>query len=952
MALTRKRTLKYILLPELLPRIGSLFGKGFYHIAFLIAVIYAAVRLLPANHPYLNQKNLGRFGIRHVISEASNNLVLSRKNIDQIFIFFVVLIGLIILIMQIVLMGFSFAAQPVYAGVANFPNWFTLNTGNPLYPFDETNDIALMTLDRVFGVQGIFNSCISTAATCIDHLGDDVYKSGVYPYPMHLALHQLFYMYSLGIGVISLMIILYHVITIIGETAVSGTPFGQRFNRAWAPVRFILFFALLAPLNIGGNNEGLNGAQLITLWTAKFGSNFATNAWGVFNTTTTRAYYLPEELIAVPKAPQFGNMAQFWTIVQACVSGQKLAFNKDIFVYVVRENSNPPGPPPAAPASTLTASPDAVLLQDGLVGSWAIFDWSGSSDMNIVIGEQDVVNYNEYKGSVKPICGEMVIPVTVNGWPLTSVMDAGASTASSWFYYTVMGYTPHDPGAAAFGPGGYPDLNFDIRELATCTVRRHLSAVQNNNCDPAAPYPSYAALVDRHLRRIDTAMNDVVSAALDAQIGAGSGTSLYPDPYIISDELVQRGWASAAIWYNRIAKLNGSLAAALFARPYVKSWPMVMEEVKQQQRNNSEGVMGAELFSPTLTATQDNPIERDVDLNNENYELAAAYYNLYKFWDENANIDNPDVMTQDNAVLDTINAIFGTSGLFDMRAPAPAGMTNPHPGNAGVHPLAMLSSLGRSMIESSITNLGVAVGSTIGGGVMNIMGGFASGKILANTASSFLGTVVSSTILIGFMLYYVLPFMPFVYFFFALGGWVKSIFEAMVAMPIWALAHLRIDGDGLPGPGASNGYFLLFEILIRPILILIGLIASIVIFGALVQMLNAIFDLMVENIGGVNRANPNPATIGFYRGPIDELFYSIMYAAIVYMMGLSCFKLVDQIPNNILRWMGVSVSTFQDSAGDQVGGMTQGIYQKGNMTVGQISGFTKDNAGRVAGMIG
>ena len=54
--------------------------------------------------------------------------------------------------------------------------------------------------------------------------------------------------------------------------------------------------------------------------------------------------------------------------------------------------------------------------------------------------------------------------------------------------------------------------------------------------------------------------------------------------------------------------------------------------------------------------------------------------------------------------------------------------------------------------------------------------------------------------------------MPFIYFFFALAGWIKSIFEAVVAMPLRALAHLRIDGEGLPGPGATNGYFLLLEI--------------------------------------------------------------------------------------------------------------------------------------------
>ena len=83
------------------------------------------------------------------------------------------------------------------------------------------------------------------------------------------------------------MLFIYFTTTIVGETAATGTPFGQRFNRAWAPVRFVLFFGLIIPLNIGGGtgapNAGINGAQLITFYAAKHGSNFATNGWAYFN---------------------------------------------------------------------------------------------------------------------------------------------------------------------------------------------------------------------------------------------------------------------------------------------------------------------------------------------------------------------------------------------------------------------------------------------------------------------------------------------------------------------------------------------------------------------------------------------------------------------------------------------------------------------------------------------
>ena len=58
-------------------------------------------------------------------------------------------------------------------------------------------------------------------------------------------------------------------------------------------------------------------------------------------------------------------------------------------------------------------------------------------------------------------------------------------------------------------------------------------------------------------------------------------------------------------------------------------------------------------------------------------------------------------------------------------------------------------------------------------------------------------------------------------------------------------------------------------------------------------------------------------------------------------MGLACFKLVDLIPNNILRWMGVSVSTFQENAGDPAGQLTGNVY-KGAMLIGnQARGTAK-----------
>ena len=72
----------------------------------------------------------------------------------------------------------------------------------------------------------------------------------------------------------------------------------------------------------------------------------------------------------------------------------------------------------------------------------------------------------------------------------------------------------------------------------------------------------------------------------------------------------------------------------------------------------------------------------------------------------------------------------------------------------------------------------------------------------------------------------------------------------MVGLPLWAIAHLRIDGEGLPGPAAMNGYFLVFEIFVRPILIIFGMIAAVSIFAAQVDVLNVIWKIVSSNLVG------------------------------------------------------------------------------------------------------
>ena len=67
----KSQALAYAILPRILPRIQTLATSGFATVAYLLAVIYQSVGLLPADHIYLNPRNFGRYGIRHAIAATA-----------------------------------------------------------------------------------------------------------------------------------------------------------------------------------------------------------------------------------------------------------------------------------------------------------------------------------------------------------------------------------------------------------------------------------------------------------------------------------------------------------------------------------------------------------------------------------------------------------------------------------------------------------------------------------------------------------------------------------------------------------------------------------------------------------------------------------------------------------------------------------------------------------------
>ncbi len=880
------------MLPGIIPRLKVFAEDGFGWLAMLMATIYSAVRLLPPTHPYLNPENKGRFGIRHVVAEAARHLVFDRKHIDQIIIFVVLLLGMVLMVAQFFILAYSLIFDPVYAMPAGL---FSTPVGQ------RDTDIAFMLLDRVFAVPNLYESDFDPAL-----IGMTPFSNG---------LHALFNFYNMAMLIVAVFIVLYYVVILVAETAQSGTPFGRRFDTIWAPIRLVVAVGLLVPVSYG-----YNSAQFIVLYSAKFGSSFATNAWTIYNQdivaaaidcgsgpSANAAGWCNEALIARPKTPDMMPLVQFMTMVKSCAKAYEILY-KDLDGRKDKDgNALPKGMRIAPYLVRKTAAGEENQEITGI----ATPDWQtavnyyNKGDILIVYGEYEA-RHTDSTGLVKPFCGEIVVPttdLTQDGPKL--IQEIYYNVLTNLWYYS------------------------DVVEFADKMTAAYIKAANTNPCSILITTGDVGACGSPYTGRspnfpssaFGQNLKSVYFNLVDAVVTGGHAMAINTTDFSVTTDILERGWGGAGIWYNKIAEWNGSFVSSTINLPTPKSMPLIMKTVEAQKSGSDQNMDALDRYEP-YHAGKDRATE--LDLGPET-EIAKMLSNIYKYWRQQNATEKIEQKVQANVFFDTLNAIFGLNGLFTIRQ------------NTETHPMAQLASIGRSIVESAIRNLMVSMGFSFLGGMTEILNPHLGGAFHA-ISRMFVG-ITTIGLTVGFILYYVLPFLPFMYFYFAVGAWVKSIFEAMVGVPLWALAHLKIDGHGIHGDTAMNGYFLIFEIFIRPILTVFGLLAGMAVFAAMVKTLNGIFPLVTANLTGFEADAPKVSGkilgIEFKRQIVDEFFFTLIYTVIVYMIALSSFKMIDLVPNNILRWMGHGVHTFSENQGASMDNFIQTTAFGGAAIAGQ-----------------
>ena len=244
------------------------------------------------------------------------------------------------------------------------------------------------------------------------------------------------------------------------------------------------------------------------------------------------------------------------------------------------------------------------------------------------------------------------------------------------------------------------------------------------------------------------------------------------------------------------------------------------------------------------------------------------------------------------------------------------------------NPIADLAGLGHGLMNAALAAMAALMGAAAGSGLLESVPFVGKGldmfESVWQVADGFGSTVLGLLLVAGAVLAYLLPALPFIRFLFAILGWIVTVAVAVFAVTVFAAAHVtRGDGNRLTTQATRLGWLFLPGLILRPPLMLFGLIVGYFVFLAGIGLFNEVWLPQMRDAG---------ASGGL--GPIGFLAMLTLYVMIAYGLMNASFKLIDLLPSAVLDWIG-GRGGAGDDGGERVGSAAAGaISRVGALRIG------------------
>lgn len=352
-----------------------------------------------------------------------------------------------------------------------------------------------------------------------------------------------------------------------------------------------------------------------------------------------------------------------------------------------------------------------------------------------------------------------------------------------------------------------------------------------------------------------------------------------------------QGWTSAGTWFLAITRaqgqiINGAANIPEASGPNLSAFQNYKAAYADYQRFASFLEQGAQPASNSATLNPPNP---GAGFSNMTATSEAGSWREFikSIW-------NNTTEAPADAIFWFLDRGAAVIGLWDADPKKAFGDLG-----ASTNPFGEIAALGHKKIRLALNFIGYAVVVTGGGALLSMFPvAKVAGAVMSGLAA-LLMMIATLFLLAGVLLAYIVPLFPFTRFFFSILTWLGSLIEAMVLVPFMALAFLTPKGEGFSGPNTRNAFFLIFQLFLRPILCLFGLMCAMILFYVAAKFLNASFYAATSGIGDYE---------GSAMRFMQKLVYSVMYVGLIYSAANISFKMIEHLPKHALKWMGGSAS--------------------------------------------
>lgn len=692
-----------------------------------------------------------------------------------------------------------------------------------------------------------------------------------------------------------LMLIYITVVGVIG-TAQEGEFMGKKWNNIWIPIRAVLGFALLVP-----TGAGYCGLQILMMWVIVQGVGAADVLWN-----TALSYINLVGTYPQIQVPSIGPQAVLPSLFQGLVCDASTRFNGN-------DPNNQTDPKSRGP------------------GSYYCMSHGGCSDQPVTLN----TNSNKLVLGASGECGTLVYcdPKTAcagtNANSLQCLSCTNQITALQSIVQTLSGIAHEmvkaDYSYRMFYANSYKGQNagdwgwiyqfcqnaLGVSTASCCVMNKNQAALamlsgQQSGCSANLPPPNKEG--PNNTAILQTASNRAVSQVywpfwpgLGPNLGMNTpfiqtAVDYYMDlaqgavtTYIAAQgqdqnklgpmkEMSEKGWVLAGAFYYQLANETGKDFKQSLAN---FSWqgPSRSSSIMTNYRNNVSAAQslikasqaGADTSGGTSGGRQGRMKMKRIRM----FEGLASQDELSDL----ASLD--DVLTEG----------FGNVGT-NMETSTTGGGTNPLRqlvvmgqallGIADAIFFAILIVLGIAAIAG---NLSVFV---LGTGFMNPVGpGF---ELIMMFVIPMIYGLLALLVSGGALLGVYVPLIPFVIFAFGVISWLISAVETMVAGPLVALGIISPSGQHEMLGKAEPALMLLFNVFLRPSLMIFGLIAAMLLATVVVDMINAGFSIVFHS-GSVAQ------------DPIGLIVLLCAYIMLLVAALNKCFAVINVLPQQVMRWI-------------------------------------------------